>query len=258
MSFAFSKLLPARFRDSWINMHRRLASLEKQQAESQKLFDLLLADTVHSERCELGMHAQEKRRTVVMELFEKLGLQQAVETGTYLGNTTNYLARTFKVPVYSSELIPRYHHTARRMLREVPDVHLHLEDSRSFLRGLSTQAEVTSKPTFFYLDAHWYNDLPLADEIDIIAAHWPQFAILVDDFRVPGDAGYAFDDYGPGKALDRDYLDPVLRRNGLTAFFPTTPSSQETGGRPGYVVVSSNANAALIARCTLLKPHVEV
>jgi hypothetical protein len=33
---------------------------------------------------------------------------------------------------------------------------------------------------------------------------------MIDDFRVPGDEGYAYDDYGPGKALTADYL-PTYR-----------------------------------------------
>lgn len=257
MAFPFSKLSPIRWQEQWRATQHRITALEKAQADSNLFLDILLADAVHSADCDVGMHAQPQRRAVVRALFDALQLQVAIETGTFIGRTANYLARTFGVPVYSSELVPRHYHAARRMLRELDNVHLALEDSRSFLRRLGGDAELTAKRAFFYLDAHWYNDLPLAEEIDIIAARWPQFAILVDDFQVPGDAGYAFDDYGPGKALNMDYLDPVLKRNGLAAFFPTTPSSQESGGRAGYVVVSSKANAALIACSPLLKPHVE-
>lgn len=257
MASPLGMLLPSRWQEQWRATQRRIAALEKAQQESNMFLDLLLADAVHSADCDVGMHSQTQRRAVVRELFDKLKLQVAIETGTFIGRTANYLARTFGMPVYSSELVPRHFHTARRMLRELDNVHLALEDSRSFLRRLSSDAEFTSQRAFIYLDAHWYNDLPLADEIDIIAAHWPQFAILVDDFQVPGDDGYAFDDYGPGKALNLDYLRPVLKRNDLTAFFPTTPSSKESGGRAGYVVVVSKATAAFIASSTLLKQHVE-
>ena len=101
--------------------------------------------------------------------------------------------------------------------------------------------------------AHWYQDLPLADEIDIIAGAWRDYAILVDDFKVPGDDGYAYDDYGPGKCLDMDYLKPVLARNQLRAFFPTTRSKDESGGRPGYVVVVPDSAVAGARSASLLR-----
>jgi hypothetical protein len=54
---------------------------------------------------------------------------------------------------------------------------------------------------FFHLDAHWEGDLPLQEEIEIILGRFPNFLIMIDDFRVPGDSGYGFDDYGRGKML---------------------------------------------------------
>jgi len=35
---------------------------------------------------------------------------------------------------------------------------------------------------------------------------------MIDDFQVPDDPGYAYDDYGPGKALTPDLVDPACRR----------------------------------------------
>jgi hypothetical protein len=255
MSFALSSLLPPRFKQSWISTQRRIAALERQQSETTELLDLLLADASHSEQCEVGMHAQEGRRAVVAELFQRLGLRQAIETGTFIGRTTNYLARTFGAPVHSCELVARYHHTARRMLRNCTGVHLYLRDSRSFLRELAASEEMTSLPTFFYLDAHWYDDLPLADELDIIASAWKKYVVLVDDFAVPGDPGYVYDDYGPGKALVIDYLLPLMGRHRLRAFFPTTRADRETGGRAGYVVVAPDALAPAVRQILLLREH---
>ena len=55
---------------------------------------------------------------------------------------------------------------------------------------------------------------------------------MVDDFQVPGDAGYQFDDYGEGKKLSLNYLNPVAHL-GFTPFFPTLPSSEESGVNAG-------------------------
>jgi hypothetical protein len=45
-------------------------------------------------------------------------------------------------------------------------------------------------PLFFYLDAHWNEDLPLAEEIDLIFSRSPCAVVMIDDFEVPGDPGF--------------------------------------------------------------------
>ncbi len=62
--------------------------------------------------------------------------------------------------------------------------------------------------------------------------------VVIDDFRVPDDEGYRFDDYGPGKALTWDYVGPIAERYGATAAYPATPSAEETGARRGCVVLA--------------------
>ena len=57
---------------------------------------------------------------------------------------------------------------------------------------------------FIYLDAHWNDDLPLPEEIDIIAKDLRNFFIFVDDFQQP-DAGYGFDRYENGNELTLDF-----------------------------------------------------
>jgi hypothetical protein len=55
---------------------------------------------------------------------------------------------------------------------------------------------------FFYFDAYSNEDLPLAEEIDIIFGRSPHAVVMIDDFEVTDDPGFAYDDYGPGKALN--------------------------------------------------------
>ena len=67
---------------------------------------------------------------------------------------------------------------------------------------------------FVYLDAHWAEELPLAEELCIVASAWTRCVVMVDDFQVPGDSGYAYDDYGPGLALTEDYLPASILKDG--------------------------------------------
>ena len=92
----------------------------------------------------------------------------------------------------------------------------------------------------FYLDAHWDVDLPLAEEIDLVFSNWSEAVVLIDDFQVADDTGYGFDDYGFGKALTMAYISTMQDKFELKVFFPTSPSSQETGARRGCVVLVAN------------------
>ena len=94
---------------------------------------------------------------------------------------------------------------------------------------------------FAYLDAHWGPDLPLREELEIIAAHWKRAVVMVDDFEVPGDSGYGFDDYGDGAALTESYLRRAAALGSWTVRYPVAPSTVETGSRRGCCVLTSPA-----------------
>jgi hypothetical protein len=59
---------------------------------------------------------------------------------------------------------------------------------------------------------------------------------VIDDFEVPGDPGYGFDDYGPGRCLTAAIL-PEEVMAGRSALYPSVPSAEETGARRGCVVI---------------------
>ena len=133
-------------------------------------------------------------------------------------------------------------------------MHFELADSRQFLER-TAHTELASKFTFFYLDAHWYDDLPLARELSIIERHWQNFVAMVDDFRVPGDEGYGYDAYGPDKTLSLEYLQELLKSRQLESFFPAEPSSNETGPKRGCVVIArAGDTAARLRELRSLRP----
>lgn len=96
---------------------------------------------------------------------------------------------------------------------------------------------------FFYLDAHWQDDVPLAEELELIAASWSDPVIMIDDFQVPDDQGYGFDSYRNGLSLTLDYL-PLAKLPPLRLFWPGAAASEETGHRRGCVVLAPPGAAA--------------
>jgi hypothetical protein len=185
-----------------------------------------------------ALNGSPARLTVFEELNRRCSFDAVVETGTYRGESTIFFAAA-GCPVYSSDVNPRYLGYAQARLWSRSNVHFCLGDSRQFLRRLIQDSTVSKDRVFFYLDAHWHDDLPLREEVDLIFRHWTRPVVMVDDFQVPDDSGYQFDDYGEGKKLSLEYLNPVAHL-GFISFFPAFPSSEEVGLKRGWVVLASD------------------
>lgn len=181
------------------------------------------------------MNGQRERRRIVRDLARAADFDVVLETGTFRGTTTEYLYAVFGSPVHTAEADERYFTYSRRRLSPLRDVSSHLADSRDFLRQFAEGSDARTAP-FIYLDAHWHEDLPLAEELDVIARSWRRAVVMVDDFEVPGDPGYQFPDYGPGKRLSTEILPSRAMQDWVLAF-PASRSEQETGAKMGCCVL---------------------
>ena len=191
------------------------------------------------------MNGQTARLEIARSLIEKCRIEQIIETGTFRGQTTEWFAQ-FNLPVFSAEIQPRLASFAQRRMAAQKNVQIKNIDSISALQQWCVQTEIVSRRTLFYLDAHWEEFLPLRDELDIIASKFSQWLTIVDDFKVPFDDGYNFDDYGPGRVLDLEYLKRCNIGN-AAIFFPSIRAEWETGLRRGCVILASGEE--LVERC---------
>lgn len=187
--------------------------------------------------CGGPFNAQTFRQQIFLELIRNINFSAIVETGTYRGTTAAYMHEFSQLPVYTVELSPEFYGYAKTRFRLHKKISLSHADSRAFLRRLSADADLIGKQIFFYLDAHWGEELPLLEEIEIIFRNWRKAVIMIDDFKVPDDKGYSYDDFGPGKALTLDYLSP-LNQLGFATFFPSKRADLETGKKRGCVVIA--------------------
>jgi hypothetical protein len=180
-------------------------------------------------------NGQKFRQRVFFDLLYYFPIKAIVETGTYYGTTTALFGATC-LPVYTAEIHPRYFSYAKMRFLFNRNIHLYKGDTRSFLRYLSENSSVAKEDVFFYLDAHWEEDLPLCDELEIIFSKWRGPIVMIDDFHVP-NSDYKFDDYGPGKVINLSYIGSVVSAHKLSVFFPAVNSSEETGERRGSVIL---------------------
>jgi hypothetical protein len=194
-------------------------------------------------------NGQAARQDLYRLLIKQLPVACVVETGTFRGDTTKFMHSVSGLPVFTVESGERNYGYARARLKKTSDIHLTLGDSRDFLRKLADCRRGADQGIFFfYLDAHWQDDLPLLEEVEIVAQRWPKSVVMIDDFKVPDDPGYGYDDYGPGKVLEIEYLRAAVHL-AYTAFFPARRSDCDSGARRGCVVLAfdSDTVAALNA-----------
>jgi hypothetical protein len=190
-----------------------------------------------------AFNGQQARQRMVEDICRACGFVAVIETGTFRGTTTEFLRRTADVSVYTVESNKRYYYYSRLRFARDRRVRVLLGDSRVFLRSAATDAKIPKRKVFFYLDAHWHVDLPLAEELATIGRNWTDSVVVVDDFRVPDDPGYGFDDYGGRNRLSLHSL-PAEALAGFAVFYPAIPSAEETGARRGCLVLATSGQTA--------------
>jgi hypothetical protein len=187
----------------------------------------------------LPMNGQAARLEIVREIFELCLIRRVVETGTFRGATTEWLAQ-FGKPVTAIEINPVYAAYCRARLRAYENVQIKNLNSIEGLKFLIDEIHDRATPIFFYLDAHWYDYLPLKQELKVILVNFEKPVVMIDDFQVPDDPDYRFDKDNSGEALTIDYIQQAKIPLG-TYFFPKVRGRWETGAKRGSVVITTHS-----------------
>lgn len=172
-------------------------------------------------------------------LIDKYRCDAVLETGCNLGDTTFYLGLNYpKLKVVTCDVKPQYTDFVAQRCATLPNVTVEAMDSRAMLAKWIAKFE---RP-LFYLDAHWYDDWPLAGELELIQ----RGVVMVDDFDI-GHPRFGFDSYD-GKACGPAILTPFRSRIG--ALYTNNPNGQyelpclqvgRRGGK-GYFTVGFEAD----------------
>jgi hypothetical protein len=196
-------------------------------------------------------NGQIARQDLIEKIIQVWSPDTVIETGTFRGITTEWFAKCALVPIYSCEKNKRFFLQSCQRLANFKNIHLAMQDSRDFIRDMAN-TEVSKKKVLFYLDAHWEQDLPLREEISIIFQSFEYPCVIVDDFKIPFDSGYSFDDYGPGKTLSLEILDGLLSPE-IQVAFPSTPSNLDTGACRGAVILMRKGSSDVIASTNMVR-----
>jgi hypothetical protein len=132
------------------------------------------------------------RRAQLLQVGKRIGAEVAVETGTYRGDTTAFLARHFR-ETHTIEVVPALAALARERFQGRPGIKVWDGDSSDVLRSLLPQLKGT---VLFYLDGHDSGGItgkglkacPVREELEIIFGSLSsrKMTVVIDDARLFG------------------------------------------------------------------------
>ena len=177
-------------------------------------------------------NAQIKRTKIISSILRDYKPKNIVETGTFLGSTTEFLAN-YSENILSIERSELYYLMASSRLQNYKNIKLYNENSSAFLKHYN----LIDESYFFYLDAHWGSGLPLKEELEQIFKV-KNFIICIDDFQVPDGQDWGFDTYEEG-VLSIDHFDLIKTQS---IFFPSYNLDDETGAKRGCIFIASKGS----------------
>ncbi|GAA4626824.1 hypothetical protein GCM10023196_036650 [Actinoallomurus vinaceus] len=177
-----------------------------------------------------------------------------VETGSYLGDTTAYLANAYpSLPVITCDVDPSHAGYTAARLRHADNVAVHHADSPTVVAEASRE----HAPAVYFLDAHWGEQWPLARELAELANGPGPAVAVIHDFDI-GYPGFGYDVYdgvpcGPGILTGVPGLPDVYFTSNPEATYPL-PCLQ-TGRRTGVGVIPIGLPAEPLAGIPRLRQH---
>jgi cephalosporin hydroxylase len=169
-----------------------------------------------------------------------------IETGTYLGSSTPYLAAMVSEAMHTIEIDPAAGALANeRFKRNHPQskIYLRMGDSVSEIVKILENVDPKSKRVIAYLDAHWYEAVPTTKEIEALINWGGSWIAIIDDFRVDSDPLYKFDVYGSIE------IGPSIlpATSGISLYVTNQPAFKETGRRKGTGYVCKLEDESVLA-----------
>ena len=171
-----------------------------------------------------------RRIKIIEELIDGSQFDIGIETGTWVGNTTQWLARHLP-RVASIEYDKGVHGIAMLRMDQLNHVELlHGESEELFPKQVD---RFVGKRIFCYLDAHAKDKKPpLGKELQAASQHGNAL-VVIDDFRVPNsEFGYGTYD---GIDLDIQYLRNYIG-NEIEVWGPGYPCDEPTGKKRGWAL----------------------
>ncbi len=170
-----------------------------------------------------GFHGDPNLMALVDLIVRTSNIRTFIETGTESGSTLGYMARTYPdLECVSCEADRRIYQTAKQNLSRHPNATIKNKKAVPFLDRFSYHYSGLGRPVLFWLDAHSHGyGCTLPEELGIILSRIQSGYIFIDDFLVPDNPEFKYDEYVfEGEepiVLDQEYIRPAIEGSGRTS-----------------------------------------
>ncbi len=199
-----------------------------------------------------ALHGDEHLQSIVDALISRHGVGAALETGTFKGDTTAWLAKRVKYVETVEAREDNHRHAINRLL-SFANASVLLGNAADELPGMLRRAGVcTDQRILLFSDAHWQDYWPLKDELracrEWANANPGRLIVVVDDLRVPGHPNFQGCDGGGGSVGDPTY-GPKTFAGGASADIDGFPELREWPQLwwPGYRAAEPVAGYAIVS-----------
>lgn len=210
----------------------RLSTLKIPFSVSQKIIKHLAIESYLDFWHVRPMNGQKNRLRAIYYLASILKPTHAIETGAYVGTTTQYLTSMVGEKTFSIEINKNFLDISKKRLKNEIDsgvLELILGDSKIEIKKILKILDPEKHRILVYLDAHWLDYVPLKEEIQSLLDWGGVFIAIIDDFKVPSDIGYGFDRY---KNTQID-ISQIPKSEKISVWIPSEPAFFESGAKRG-------------------------
>jgi Cephalosporin hydroxylase len=180
------------------------------------------------------LNGQYLRQQTLVKIAASVKPTHVIETGTYFAGSTGFLSTLTNGRCITIESNPKFYEVAKENIDfnySEQNIEIILGRSEDELSNVLQKIEKNSR-LIVYLDAHWYENVPIERELEALDSWGGSWIAIIDDFKVPTDSGYGFDVYGKieigPKVIPKDFS-----TKGIRLFVPKKSSYCETGRRKG-------------------------
>jgi hypothetical protein len=173
----------------------------------------------------------------VSKLIKEKKITTIIETGTFNGDTTKFLANLTK-NIYTIELNEKFYNLTKSR-KDIPsNIEFFLGNSPEIIDRQIFPKIKKDSVVLFFLDAHWESPCPTLLELKVIAKNKIKPFILIHDFQVPNHPELGFDKYTDfiyTFEKIKSILEEIYGENGYIYQYNTRAS----GSKRGVIIIYS-------------------